>query len=129
MNISKRLICIISFSFVNNDIRDIFRSQFPFAEWILIDTSEDEATKRIKEREGHFYKGQTVAKSKINDIGIVAEPTANAKDDLLAQNDDKDNSDWKFDTPNFSHAVFDGYDSIQVNAEKIVERIMSRLGD
>jgi len=47
------LLCIlVSFSFVNTDLRDIFRAHFPEAEWILIDTPEEECTKRINEREG-----------------------------------------------------------------------------
>merc|ERR1711924_122109 len=48
---------IVSFSFVNTDLRDIFRSRFPNAEWILIETGQEECNKRINERKGHFYKG------------------------------------------------------------------------
>ena len=53
--------CVISFSFVNEDLRCSFRNRFPLARWVLVDTSEDDAAERIARREGHFYKGPTAA--------------------------------------------------------------------
>lgn len=49
------MIVIISFSFVNTDLRIAFRDAFPDAHWILIETSDDLAKERISKREGHFY--------------------------------------------------------------------------
>jgi gluconate kinase len=51
-------ITIVSFSFVNTDLRNVFRQRFPYATWVLIDTTEMEAQRRIEQRQGHFYKGQ-----------------------------------------------------------------------
>jgi len=55
--------CVVSFSFVNAELRQIFRDCFPHAEWILIDTSEALAAERIAERKGHFYKSPPTDKS------------------------------------------------------------------
>lgn len=109
----KAITAIISFSFVNTDLRDIFISRFPKAEWILIDTNEDECTKRISEREGHFYKGEIAAEDSEEDATYKSE----------APGDDKDNSDWKFAPVTFSHLALDGLNPIQDNANAIVEKI------
>jgi gluconate kinase len=53
-----KTITIISFSFVNTDLRNVFRQRFPHAKWVLMDTTEMEAQRRIEQRQGHFYKGQ-----------------------------------------------------------------------
>jgi len=98
------LSAIISFSFVNTDLRDIFRYRFPSAEWVLIDTSEEECTKRIHEREGHFYKGGKPVKKEINNK--------------------EDNSEWKFSPVTFPHIVLDGNDHIEDNAKKVVKQIL-----
>jgi len=108
----KSITTIISFSFVNTDLRDIFRERFPEAQWILIDTSEQECTKRINEREGHFYKGEVAAE----------EPET--KGDSSSTDDEKDNSDWKFAPVEFDHVVLDGLDAIEDNAQKIVAKIL-----
>jgi gluconate kinase len=50
--------CIISFSFVNEDIRSAFRSRFPSSTWLLMETPQEEAAYRVKHRTNHFYKGQ-----------------------------------------------------------------------
>ena len=108
---------IISFSFVNTDLRDIFRSRFPSAEWILIDTTEEECTKRINEREGHFYKGGTPANN----------AETETRDESVAKNDDQENSDWKFAPVTFPHIILDGYDSIEDNAHNVVEEIVGKI--
>ena len=107
---------IISFSFVNTDLRDIFRSRFPRADWILIDTSEEECTKRIQEREGHFYKGETPAKNAKTDT----------IDESVAKDDKQENDDWKFAPVTFPHIVLDGCDSIEDNAHKVAEKILGK---
>jgi hypothetical protein len=53
-----KTITIISFSFVNTDLRNVFRQRFPHAQWVLMDTTEMEAQRRIEQRQGHFFKGQ-----------------------------------------------------------------------
>mmetsp|Transcript_68056 Transcript_68056/g.76197 ORF Transcript_68056/g.76197 Transcript_68056/m.76197 type:complete len:245 (+) Transcript_68056:69-803(+) len=98
---------IISFSFVNTDLRDIFRYRFPNAEWILIDTSEEECTKRIHEREGHFYKGGKPVKKEIDNK--------------------EDNSEWKFAPVTFPHIILDGNDPIEDNAKRVVKQILGRI--
>ena len=109
---------IISFSFVNTDLRDVFNSRFPSAEWILIDTSEEECTKRINEREGHFYKGEVAADDKEGEA---------SKEPSVKDDDDKDNSDWKFAPVTFPHVILDGLDSVEDNANQIVEKILKEI--
>jgi gluconate kinase len=48
--------CIVSFSFVNSDLRHAFRRRFPHSKWILVEASPVLAQNRITRREGHFYK-------------------------------------------------------------------------
>ena len=48
--------CVVSFSFVNDDLRDSFRECFPDATWALVDASDALAGERIASRDGHFYK-------------------------------------------------------------------------
>ena len=47
--------CVVSFSFVNDDLRDSFRARFPEATWALVDASDALAGERISQRDGHFY--------------------------------------------------------------------------
>ena len=47
--------CVVSFSFVNVDLRDSFRARFPEATWALVDASDALAGERISQRDGHFY--------------------------------------------------------------------------
>ena len=101
-------IAIISFSFVNNDLREIFREHFPNAVWILIDTNENVALQRICARNDHFYKGNpsrdTVHVKKI-------------KDDLS-------NMEWKFAPIHFDHKVLDGLKDIDHNAYQLMQIIL-----
>mmetsp|Transcript_26978 Transcript_26978/g.59303 ORF Transcript_26978/g.59303 Transcript_26978/m.59303 type:complete len:244 (-) Transcript_26978:1303-2034(-) len=107
---------IISFSFVNTDLREIFMSRFPEAEWVLIDTSEEECTKRINEREGHFYKGEIDAE----------ESKTDGSDKSVTADDGKDNSDWEFAPVTFPHVVLNGLNDIEDNAQKISEKILEK---
>lgn len=109
---------IVSFSFVNTDLREIFRTRFPSAEWILIDTTEEECTRRINEREGHFYKGEVSADNTI---------TESSDESSVTKDDDKDNSDWKFAPVAFPHIVLDGLNSIEDNANKVAEEILEEI--
>ena len=51
----KGAVCVVSFSFVNTDLRDSFRERFPDATWALVDASDALAGERIASRDGHFY--------------------------------------------------------------------------
>jgi hypothetical protein len=109
---------IVSFSFVNTDLREIFRTRFPSAEWILIDTTEEECTRRINAREGHFYKGEVSAEDTT---------TESSDESPVTKDDDKDNSDWKFAPVAFPHIVLDGLNSIEDNADKVAEKILKEI--
>jgi len=112
--------CLISFSFVNKDLRDIFRSRFPHARWVLIDTSEDEAQRRIDQRQGHFYKGkkQPAPESNILD----------RKKDKSCGKADGDNREWNFAPVTFPHVVLDGRESVTNNAHKVMSIIKEEVG-
>ena len=47
--------CVVSFSFVNDDLRDSFRERFPDAPGALGDAADALAGERIASRDGHFY--------------------------------------------------------------------------
>ena len=95
---------IVSFSFVNTDLRDVFRSRFPDAKWVLVDTDDTEAQKRINQREGHFYKG--------------APPAEVAKDDVKVE---ADNSEWNFAKVDFDHILLDGSHTVDENAKQVLD--------
>ena len=102
-------IAVVSFSFVNTDLRDNFRQRFPQTKWVLVDTSEEEAAMRIQQREDHFYKG---SKSEIQNTSDE-QVTSNTKDD---SEDESDNSEWLFAPVDFEHTILDGENSIEDNA-------------
>lgn len=79
---------IVSFSFVNDDLRDAFRARFPQAVWCLVDTAPATASERVARREGHFYK----------------EP------------DSKGDPEWEFAVVKFPHEVLDGEAPVEDNA-------------
>lgn len=101
----RRLVVIVSFSFVNTDLRDGFRSHFPDATWILIDSDEVLASERIAAREGHFYKN--------------AEKSRSGEDASSSE----ENSQWEFKQVSFDHVALDGRDTIESNTMKIVRLV------
>jgi hypothetical protein len=135
---------LVAFSFVNTDLRDTFRSRFPNATWVLIDTNDKEAMHRINQREGHFYKGQqksnesdqppnetlfppdkppneTLLPPKTSDTNTTTKPqqqdeNSNSNTTLL-----DNTSDWTFAPVTFPHVVLDGKNSIESNAVKVLE--------
>ena len=62
---------------------------------------------------GHFYKGE-----------ITAEVSDERDGSPIIEDDDKDNSDWKFASVTFPHLILDGQSSIENNANKVVEKIL-----
>lgn len=109
-DVHAQLVGIISFSFVNEDLRDFFRDRFPDSNWILVHTSEDEAQRRIEQRQGHFYKGKAVRD--------IMPQTKKGK------HTDTDNTDWNFAPVTFPHTILDGRNLIQENAQEIVEVVV-----
>jgi energy-coupling factor transporter ATP-binding protein EcfA2 len=114
---------VVSFSFVNTDLRDIFRSRFPLATWVLVDTADEEAKLRIEQREGHFYQGKTDA------LLSSGESTEAKKEETPDSPDsEKDNSEWDFAPVTFHHVLLNGNDPIEKNAEKVAEILTQALG-
>jgi Gluconate kinase len=109
---------IISFSFVNSDLREIFKGRFPSAKWFLVDTSIEEARNRIQQRENHFYKGEPTDKSfkHMKEKGSV---------DSKEKDQDGSNSEWDFEPVDFDHILLDGLASIDENANKVLESFQS----
>jgi thymidylate kinase len=108
---NQRLAALISFSFVNKDLRDIFRLEFPSAVWVLVDTSEEIASIRIRERQGHFYGGEP-EEEKTDSKKYLSE---------VIERDEDDNSEWKFAPVDFPHVVLDGNTPIDRNAKEVSE--------
>jgi len=103
---------LISFSFVNTDLRDHFRSRFPNAKWALVDVSDSTAQERIDQREGHFYKGAPSASNKIeNEDGTIQ-----------AENKD-DNNEWDFAPVEFDHVKLNGLEKVESNAEIVINML------
>jgi gluconate kinase len=112
---------IISFSFVNKDLRDIFRQHFPHAIWVLINTPELEAMKRIQQRKNHFYKGDNPTS-----VTGVEEKKSRAKDTTDRTDETGANPEWQFAPVEFDHLALDGNESIGVNAERIRNILLDR---
>jgi gluconate kinase len=89
------------------DLRQMFRNRFPKSKWLLIDTSDEEAGNRIKQRTGHFYKGKT----------------SNAENELpeAERNDAGKNSDWAFAPVDFQHTIVDGMLPIESTARIVAD--------
>jgi len=125
------LFTIISFSFVNTDLRDYFRLRFPHAKWALVDVSNTTAQERIEQREGHFYKGAPKGSSTCNiktEKDLLPKRTNENADidvNLVAQDDDKvdDNSEWEFAPVEFDHIVLDGLLSIEQNVNRLIDTL------
>ena len=115
----KALVPIISFSFVNTDLRIEFRKRFPDSVWILVDTSKELAEERILSREDHFYKGSGGSKHEEGEHATKAVESSDT--------DDKDNSEWEFKPVDFPHVILDGNDEVASNAKKIVDVIQNQL--
>mmetsp|Transcript_49051 Transcript_49051/g.147731 ORF Transcript_49051/g.147731 Transcript_49051/m.147731 type:complete len:150 (+) Transcript_49051:306-755(+) len=120
-NVHENSAAIISFSFVNTDLRDIFRYHFPMAVWALVDVQEDIAAERIRTRKGHFYKGAPVGSRVNGEVNIDSQGKEVSK-----QLNDPDNKDWTFASVEYPHIVLDGLDPIETNALKIFYALQPR---
>mmetsp|Transcript_11652 Transcript_11652/g.24576 ORF Transcript_11652/g.24576 Transcript_11652/m.24576 type:complete len:209 (-) Transcript_11652:72-698(-) len=108
---------IVSFSFVNIDLRDTFRQRFPAAKWVLIDVTDQIANERLEAREGHFYKGAPTRKSK--------EDTKERNRAAAEKHNGEDNSEWEFAAVTYPHVVLDGRMDVDINAQRVVETLNS----
>lgn len=104
---------IISFSFVNNDLREYFISRFPHAQWALVDVTDPVAQDRINSREGHFYKGAPPSSSATDDEAMKEKSKINDEDS-------SDNDEWNFAPVNYDHVILDGLDAVEKNAEIVL---------
>ena len=87
----KDAVCVVSFSFVNVDLRNSFRARFPEATWALVDASDALAGERIASRDGHFY------------------------DPPPAKGDE-----WLFAPVEFDHLVLDATSPVEENVAKLL---------
>ena len=83
--------CVVSFSFVNDDLRDSFRECCPDATWALVDASDALAGERIASRDGHFYNP----------------PPARG-------------DEWLFAPVEFEHLVLDAMKPVEENVSKLL---------
>lgn len=143
-------VVLISFSFVNTDLRQVFRARFPDATWILMDTTEEEAQLRIEKRQGHFYRGkrrdsvETRGGAKA-DLLVGSKPpgstTQPREDDnrvdstggvrpheISRKANSSDNSEWEFAPVTFPHTILNGTDPIDVNAMRVLQILSARTG-
>lgn len=105
-------VSVVSFSFVNDDLRAIFRRRFPNSIWLLIDTDENEANNRVMQRTGHFYKGKSPK----------AEPSDKPRQHLKI-----DNNDWNFSPITFEHEIVDGLLPVDHNARVVADFVKKNL--
>jgi len=110
---------IVSFSFVNTDLRDAFRERFPDAIWVLMDVTDEIAKERIDAREGHFYKGAPALSNdeKKNRIS----PSEQEETKLYDNNED--NSAWNFAPVTFAHINLNGRKQVDDNARHLLANV------
>eukprot|EP00568_Trieres_chinensis_P001444 CAMPEP_0183292510 /NCGR_PEP_ID=MMETSP0160_2-20130417/1540_1 /TAXON_ID=2839 ORGANISM="Odontella Sinensis, Strain Grunow 1884" /NCGR_SAMPLE_ID=MMETSP0160_2 /ASSEMBLY_ACC=CAM_ASM_000250 /LENGTH=213 /DNA_ID=CAMNT_0025453469 /DNA_START=126 /DNA_END=767 /DNA_ORIENTATION=+ len=113
---------IISFSFVNSDLREIFRDEFPEAIWALVDVTDEVAAERIRLRKGHFYKGKPSTNGHDHREQESAENYADV-DESKAE----DNPEWEFAPVEFSHILLDGLEDAKINACLVADALESLL--
>lgn len=112
------MLILVSFSFVNTDLRDHFRSRFPHSKWALVDVNDLIAQERIDSREGHFYKGDTSGKKKESKQDPL-------KTEGKGGTQNRDNSEWDFAPVNFEHTILNGLVSIEENSEEILKMLLN----
>ena len=92
--------CVVSFSFVNVDLRDSFRERFPEATWALVDATDALAGERIAQRDGHFYNPP---------------PTSG--------------DEWRFAPVAFDHLVLHATRPVDENVARLLPLVRRRSGD
>ena len=120
---------VISFSFVNEDLRDIFRNRFPRAVWALVDVSDDVAKERIRTRKGHFYKGKLDSSSEVRGSEDKLSKECFQEKEVKDGIGDSDNSDWDFAPVEYPHLLLDGLDNAETNAQKVADALVSLMAN
>lgn len=115
-SVGQQILVIVSFSFVNDDLRINFRQQFPNSYWILIHTSEVEAQRRIQQRSNHFYKGKPLHTESESSIGSPHHHQIS-----------NDNNEWNFAPVTFPHTIVNGHNPIEQTSSEIVALIKTTL--
>ena len=115
------LTVLISFSFVNEDLRDIFRSYYPSAHWLYIETPASVAYRRIEERKGHFYKNEIVPEKNLSTS------TSSNNKSSTSSNTRNSTSEWTFARVTFPHSIINGKRSIVQNTIEILH-IINKTG-
>lgn len=110
-NASGSKAAIVSFSFVNEDLRIIFRQRYPYSIWLLIAVDESEANARVLQRKGHFYKGKTTKAKALETVDRL----------------ESDNSEWAFAPVTFQHKIVDGMLPIDINAKKVADFVKEHI--
>lgn len=124
-----RIVVLVSFSFVNTDLRDRVRERYNNEDnesqkrtrlhWILLDTNVAESNRRIASREGHFYETENEQ---------TTDATTTATDDNAEETKSKEcGSEWVFAPVTFDHLVLDGLARAEENAASIVAHMRERL--
>jgi hypothetical protein len=115
-------IVLATFSFVNSDLRQSFRAHFPNAHWVLLNTSKEEAQRRVDHRIGHFYKGKKTDDS--------VEAGRMQRDSEKRNVDDLENSLWEFASVTFPHVQLDGDDAVDSSSRQLANilRVLSGAG-
>jgi gluconate kinase len=116
----EEILVVVSFSFVNDDLRINFRNQFPNSHWILINTTEVEAQRRIQQRSNHFYMGKPHAQ-----LGNEIPESKQRTSQNVTAVTDPDNNDWVFAPVTFSHTIVNGQNPIEVTSSEIIESILA----
>ena len=143
-------IVLISFSFVNTDLRDYVQQFFNESKlftlhWILMDTSQNDANYRIATRKNHFYGSQNISDNEsktmlddntstntnINEHKDDANDASNTNNANNASNTNDTNdtgvtkvtSDWDFAPVLFDHLRLDGLLPVQENANIVLQHI------
>ena len=124
---SNDILAIISFSFVNTDLREYFISRFPQARWALVDVNDSVAQDRINQREGHFYKGapQSAPQSNNNDDNDAPMKGSKKISDEKFEKNSSDNSEWDFAPVDFDHVILNGLDPVEKNAGIVINMLVS----
>ena len=119
----------MSFSFVNEDLRNFFRVRFPSARWFLVDTDVETAGRRIRARSGHFYKiVDGVSCGGDGNRGDGKKTKGGDKNaESLSGSDHLPSSEWNFAPVKFPHVRLDGMAPIVEHVTKIIECILREI--
>eukprot|EP00541_Cyclophora_tenuis_P015577 CAMPEP_0116577494 /NCGR_PEP_ID=MMETSP0397-20121206/21179_1 /TAXON_ID=216820 /ORGANISM="Cyclophora tenuis, Strain ECT3854" /LENGTH=154 /DNA_ID=CAMNT_0004106773 /DNA_START=1 /DNA_END=466 /DNA_ORIENTATION=+ len=114
-------IILVSFSFVNVDLRQGFRKAFPNSKWALVDTTEEEAELLGGGGGGGGGGKQQKQQAEEDPQQDSTSSKADKAEDKDDDGDDNDNSEWLFAPVTFEHTILPGTASIEENAQRVVD--------